>query len=683
MKKTVRQYLVLSLLLAVSFLSLFSPLSYAATSHSIYVTPASGSYQPGNTFTVIVRGYAAATQFGAGQVNGTLTFPAGLLRVTNVSTVGNPYQVNVSATPNNANGTVAFNGQNYFGGPNDQTIQIMTVTFQTLANGTANVGFTSATKFTSSYNDYPTSLSGGSYGISTPAPATCPSGQVGTPPNCTTPAPATCPSGQIGTPPNCTTPKPNNPTPTPSTPTPTAVSPDIDPNIPTAAPAAVAPTVVDAGDLSIKNVTAKVSLKENTITWDTTLPNVTSEIQLGTSKQKLTAKPTVTKVSDTSFSATATSLVPGTRYYYTITATSTENADKKATYSGAFTTRGYPVKILVTQGGKPIANTKVQIEDDSYITDKNGSLKLELASQDYHAIVTLADKSNKSFNFTVAKKNFETGKTPDTQTFTFDMTPQAAASTDSSSPIGLMIAAGVGGLLLLGGGLFLLARRRKDEDTTQSYDVDTSSYADPQMQQPQMQEYTVNPEEQQMSTVSAIEQQYIQQPEAVVPSMAPEPAAIYEQQMMTPVVEAPIAPYQDPATVMANGYAAEQQPVEQYVEPAAMDQQYYEQPAADTIPQPVIQETTIPETEAPLAQEEVYSAAPIAEEATYEEEQPEVTQYIEHTASEEPVADTSMDIPQNATNDYATQQPAEASETSVVETPAAAPDQYLQGRPAV
>lgn len=35
----------------------------------------------------------------------------------------------------------------------------------------------------------------------------CPSGQTGTPPNCTTPPPATCPAGQVGTPPNCTTPQ--------------------------------------------------------------------------------------------------------------------------------------------------------------------------------------------------------------------------------------------------------------------------------------------------------------------------------------------------------------------------------------------------------------------------------------------------------------------------------------------
>ena len=34
-------------------------------------------------------------------------------------------------------------------------------------------------------------------------PDTCPTGQTGTPPNCTTPPPATCPTGQTGTPPKC------------------------------------------------------------------------------------------------------------------------------------------------------------------------------------------------------------------------------------------------------------------------------------------------------------------------------------------------------------------------------------------------------------------------------------------------------------------------------------------------
>ena len=46
-----------------------------------------------------------------------------------------------------------------------------------------------------------------------PSPTMCPSGQVGTPPNCTTPppSPTMCPSGQVGTPPNCTEPEPERP----------------------------------------------------------------------------------------------------------------------------------------------------------------------------------------------------------------------------------------------------------------------------------------------------------------------------------------------------------------------------------------------------------------------------------------------------------------------------------------
>ena len=53
----------------------------------------------------------------------------------------------------------------------------------------------------------PTGQVGTPPNCTTPEPATCPAGQVGTPPNCTTPEPATCPTGQVGTPPNCTTPE--------------------------------------------------------------------------------------------------------------------------------------------------------------------------------------------------------------------------------------------------------------------------------------------------------------------------------------------------------------------------------------------------------------------------------------------------------------------------------------------
>jgi hypothetical protein len=39
-------------------------------------------------------------------------------------------------------------------------------------------------------------------------PETCPTGQTGTPPNCSIPQPDNCPVGQSGTPPNCVTPAP-------------------------------------------------------------------------------------------------------------------------------------------------------------------------------------------------------------------------------------------------------------------------------------------------------------------------------------------------------------------------------------------------------------------------------------------------------------------------------------------
>ena len=44
-----------------------------------------------------------------------------------------------------------------------------------------------------------------------PPPSGCPPGQVGTPPNCMPPPPPSCPPGQVGTPPNCTEPEPEQP----------------------------------------------------------------------------------------------------------------------------------------------------------------------------------------------------------------------------------------------------------------------------------------------------------------------------------------------------------------------------------------------------------------------------------------------------------------------------------------
>jgi hypothetical protein len=581
MKKTVRQYFVLGLLLTASLLTLVAPLSHAAANNSIYMTPNSKTVKPGDSFTVIVDGYVAPVQYpSSSQVSGTMTFPANLLRVTSVSTAGNPYTVNLYATPNNTNGTVVFNGQNYYGGPNDETIRIMAVTFQALGNGTANAGFTADTKFTQFFGSPNTNLSGGTYTISTPPPPTCPAGQVGTPPNCTTPPPATCPAGQTGTPPNCKTPTPTCPagqvgTPpnctTPVVPgtTPVALPAGTDPTIPTVAPEAIAPTQTDAGDLSIKEVVAKINRKENAVTWQTSLANVTTEIQLGTAKDKLTAKPEVTKISDGSYSAVATNLVPGTRYYYTITATSVSSPDKKATYSGAFTTRGYPVEILVTKAKKPVANAKIAIEQDVYQTDKNGKIVLELAGKDYKAVVTLADKTAKSFNFTVIKKAISPDKNPDSQTYTFEIAPEpAAAQTAAPNSMLPLIASIVGGVVLLGGGmLFLLMRRRKAQGTGQDDNVaaEYTNWQDGTNTQPQ-----ITPEEQQLSTMASIEQRYIANPEGAgdPTALTDLPAEqIYEAApIAVPPPEIPTEPYVGAEQANLSGYMPPEQTQE--IQPA-------------------------------------------------------------------------------------------------------------------
>ncbi len=276
----------------VSIVTVFSllPSSTAGAAPSnIYFTPASGSYNTGTSFSTQVRGSSDPIYYQQGSTSGTINFPASRLRVNSVSTSGSSYP-NINVSFNNTAGTITWSGSAF---PSPTSIYFFTINFQTLSAGSAAVTFSSDTNVNHNwyYQINSTNKSNANFTITTPPPPTCPAGQVGTPPNCTTPPPATCPAGQIGTPPNCTTPPPSGgggtptPKPTPTTPTIT----DTPVPTPTAQPD-VAPVQVDAGDLSIKDVVAKVTRQANAVAWNVSLPDASTELALGTSKEKLTAK---------------------------------------------------------------------------------------------------------------------------------------------------------------------------------------------------------------------------------------------------------------------------------------------------------------------------------------------------------------------------------------------------------
>src|ERR1700757_3594640 len=105
MKKRIRHSFVLGLMLLTALLSLI-PTAVFAAGNSMYITPASGSNQPGNTFTVSVDGFVAASWFGTNSASGTIAFPASLLKVNSISTAWATFSGGGFVKPDNTNGTI-------------------------------------------------------------------------------------------------------------------------------------------------------------------------------------------------------------------------------------------------------------------------------------------------------------------------------------------------------------------------------------------------------------------------------------------------------------------------------------------------------------------------------------------------------------------------------------------------
>lgn len=608
----------------VSIVTVFSLIpsqtTYAAPS-SIYFSPANGTYNVNSNFSVQIRGTSDPVYYQYGSTSGTVNFPNNRLRAVSVSTSGSSYS-DMNATINNTTGTVTWTGSAF---PSPTSIYFFTINFQALSAGSAPLTFSAETNVNHNwyYQINSTNRTNATYTIVTPPPPTCPAGQVGTPPNCTTPPPATCPAGKIGTPPNCTTPPPPtpggggtpNPTPTPKTPTIT----DTAVPTPTAQPD-VTPVQVDAGDLSIKDVVAKVTRQSNALTWKTSLPDATTELSLGTSKENLTVKPTVIKESDGSYISTMENLKPGVRYYFTIVATAKDNPDKKATFSGAFTTRGYPVKLVITKDGKKISGASITVEKQTFKTDKNGELSLELTDSTFNASVSLPDnQGKKTVTFTVAKKTIPSnGGNPDTQTFTFDLTEQEATAAGASNPLlwPIIGAAGAIAALILGAILFLLYRRRKADETAAATPATAEAYAweqgsaAPELTPP-MYVQSVN---QQSSDLASIEQQFI-------PETEPQPQDIYEAQALATEPQT-IEPATEPS-FEENIATVSPEVTESLFEPsdtiAAAPEEFVAQPTEAEVQDIAPAPNQIPEEIAAITQHETteLSDLPPEEEAVY------------------------------------------------------------------
>ena len=409
----------------------------AATSVNLKLDPSSQVVTTGGSVTVKLVAEITDYRFMFYRVAGKINFPKNIVTVTSLSTAGSKFNASApTSTYDNATGKITFNRSSYGGSAN---MLVFTLTFKTLAPGTASLTFDPAA---STQTTNLGQLSNGSIVARNP---TCPTGQVGTPPNCSTPIPTPTPT----------------PAPTPiPTPTPTP-APDN-----TTQPMGIepAPIQTNAGDLSIKNVAATTNRKENSLAWETSVPNVTSELFYGTSRSKKDIMATVIARNNTTASATLEKLEPGVRYYYTITSYKNTTPNEKATYEGAFTTKGFPAIIYVTNRGKASVNAQISLDGQTYKTDDEGKVKLELANKSYTADILLTDSTKKTMTFTVDRKSIPPdGSDPVSQIFRFDVTGVIGAN--SANSLGSFIvpiaigAISIGGIV--GGGTLFLLRRRK------------------------------------------------------------------------------------------------------------------------------------------------------------------------------------------------------------------------------
>ncbi|MFZ1360929.1 MAG: hypothetical protein WAS27_02810 [Candidatus Saccharimonadales bacterium] len=468
MKHTLKLVIILFVGLTTLLYTARTTPTYAAANEVSFL-PSSGTYTAGQEFVVTIYGsyQSNATVIGRVNTNVTVSYPPTVTYVRS-SVSGSAIS---SGSLSSYGNTISFQAsESWWGSVGSMSNQkLFTITFRTINPGAVTLDFTQGV-----IRNITVNRSSGTYSV---IAATCPSGQVGTPPNCTTPPP-----------PQPSTPTPN-PTPTPSTTTSPAatIPPPIDLSIFEDINNSLESTSTTArtadGDLSIKGVSIKASWRLGTISWSTSIAGTPTTLRLGDSKKTLQPIVDITTQQDGVHTASIVNLEPGKRYFYTISAVPQDQDSAKATYDGSFVAKGYPVTLKITQDNKPLVNAKIAIDNEgTYTTDRNGLVQLTLTDKAYKAIISTPDSTTHKIEFVVAKKPITDDNVgPDKQQFHFTLENNSDAASVTSSPGSTFLLLGisvVGGLVLIGGffGL-LLYRRHKSSENPFYTTVDTDSYS--------------------------------------------------------------------------------------------------------------------------------------------------------------------------------------------------------------
>lgn len=116
--------------------------SAKAASGSLYLSPSSGVYTVGNTFSVVTSVNTGGVSINAAQ--GTLVFPPDKLAVTDISKSGSIFSLwTTEPTYSNSSGTISFGGGVPNPGYTGASGEIITITFRARVSGTASVNWSS------------------------------------------------------------------------------------------------------------------------------------------------------------------------------------------------------------------------------------------------------------------------------------------------------------------------------------------------------------------------------------------------------------------------------------------------------------------------------------------------------------------------------------------------------------
>ncbi|MFH0814723.1 MAG: cohesin domain-containing protein [Candidatus Falkowbacteria bacterium] len=143
----IKKVAILGLISIVAFsfcasINLFIPIAASAGSASLFLSPASGTFKVGQTFSIGV--YVSSADQAMNAVSGTITFPKDKLEVASVSKSGSVLTLWVQDPQfSNSGGTISFEGIAFNPGFQGKSGKILSVTFKAKATGSAAVKFSS------------------------------------------------------------------------------------------------------------------------------------------------------------------------------------------------------------------------------------------------------------------------------------------------------------------------------------------------------------------------------------------------------------------------------------------------------------------------------------------------------------------------------------------------------------